>query len=129
MHGVTMIRGTGFVAGLLAFAGAHAIETLMWSTWFESASSPWFLNSGRAAAFTLVCLLSVSLAAGWFRVPGVTIAAGAATGMVAVLFFKRGGAGTIFPIVLIVGGLVVAGATLLGAWLGWEARRFFVPER
>ena len=56
-----MARWLGFVIGLLAFSLAHAIEVAKWAPWFGGAHAPWFLNSGRAIAFTLgVCLRPVS---------------------------------------------------------------------
>jgi len=115
-----MIRVTGFVAGLLGFAGAHIVETMMWTAWFDGAYSPWFLNSGRAAAFTVVCVFGASLAAGWFRLPAFTTAGGAVVSMAVVLFLKQDGAGTIFPIALGGGGLLIVGVTLLGVWVGSE---------
>ena len=80
----------------------------------------WFLNSGRAIAFTLGCVFAASLIGGVLRLPGATIAAGAATAMTLVLLL--GASGTIVPIVLAAGGLMLAAASLLGAWLGWEIR-------
>ena len=64
-----------------------------------------------------VCV-SASLIAGVLRLSGAMIAAGAATAMTLVLLL--GGSGTIVPIVLAAGGLMLAAASLLGAWLGWE---------
>ena len=113
-----MARWLGFVIGLLAFSLAHAIEVAKWALWFGGAHAPWFLNSGRAIAFTLGCVFAASLVAGVLRLSGATIAAGAATAMALVLLL--GGSGTIVPIVLAAGGLMLAAASLLGAWLGLE---------
>ena len=116
-----MTRWFGFAIGAAAFAAAHGIEVLMWSAWFGGAHAPWFLNSGRAVAFTLGVLFAAGLVGGLRRLPGLTIAAGAAAAMVAVLFWS--GAGTIFPIVLAGGGALVLVSTILGTWIGKEILR------
>lgn len=116
-------RAVGFTIGLLTFAGAHMIEVALWTSWFGGAYRPWFLNSGQAAAFTISSLFVVSLVAGWVRIPGFLIAAGAFAATVLVMFFGTGGAGSIFPIALAGGALLIAAATLTGAWLGTEIRR------
>ena len=113
-----MARWLGFVVGLLTFSGAHAIEVAKWALWFGGTHAPWFLNSGRAIAFTLGCVFAASLISGILRLPGAAIAAGAATAMTLVLLL--GDSGTLVPIVLAAGGLMLAAASLLGAWLGLE---------
>jgi hypothetical protein len=120
--GAATHRAVGVVAGLLTFAAAHEVEVLKWTAWFGSAHEPWFLNSGRAVAFTMACLLVSSLIAGWLRLSGVMFAAGAAAAMTAVLFLKQGGPGTIFPIVIAVGTVLMVAVSLLGAWIGGEIR-------
>ncbi len=115
-------RGTGFIAGLLIFVAAHGVEVLKWAVWFGGAHDPWFLNSGRAVAFTMGCLFVGSVASGWLRLSGLMIAAGAATAMTVVLFVKDEGPGTIFPIVIAVGTVCILAISLLGAWLGGEIR-------
>jgi len=121
-------RAVGFVAGLLTFAAAHAVEVLMWAAWFENAHEPWFLNSGRAVAFVMACLFVGGLIAGWLRLSGLMFAAGAATAMTVVLFLKHGGPGTIFPIVIAAGGLIIATASLLAVWLGSEISKLRLPK-
>jgi hypothetical protein len=104
--------GTGFAA----FAAAHAVETLLWERWFGARYAPWFLNSGRAVAFTSAVLF----AAGAFatattdRAPirGLEVAAGAALAMLLVFF--AGDTGTLVPIVLAVGGAFVVAASVAG---------------
>ena len=115
-------RAVGFAAGALTFAAAHAVEVLEWAAWFGNAYEPWFLNSGRAVAFMMACLLVSSLIAGWLRLSGVMFAAGAATAMIAVLFLKEGGPGTIFPIVIAAGTAFILAVSLLGTWIGGEIR-------
>ena len=123
VNGTATQRGAGFAAGLLIFVAAHEVEVLKWAAWFGGAHEPWFLNSGRAVAFTMACLFVGSLTSGWLRLSGLMIAAGAATAMMAVLFLKEGGPGTIFPIVIAVGTVSILAISLLGAWLGGEIRR------
>ena len=122
-----MARWLGFVIGLLTFSLAHAIEVAKWALWFGGAHAPWFLNSGRAIAFTLGCVFAASLIAGALRLSGATIAAGAATAMSLVLLI--GGSGTLVPIVLAAGGLMLAATSLLGAWLGLEIVRLSLQLR
>jgi hypothetical protein len=120
MRRVKISRAAGFTIGLVAFAGTHLIEAVMWNAWFGGAHRPWFLNSGPALALTLTCLFGVSLIAGTVRVSGLMIAGGACTAMALIMFFREGGAGDIFPVVLVAGALAIAAATLVGSWLGTE---------
>jgi hypothetical protein len=129
VNGSATDRGVGFAAGLMTFVAAHEVEALKWAAWFGSVHDPWFLNSGRAVAFTMACLLVSSLIAGWLRLSGLMFAAGAATAMTAVLFLKQGGPGTIFPIVIVVGTLLMLAVSLLGAWLGGEIRGLARADR
>ena len=122
-----MARCQGFAVGVLAFVGAHAIEVARWTAWFGGTYEPWFLNSGRAIVFTMACLFVASLVAGIVRLSGIMIAAGGATAMATVLFL--GGGSTILPLVLAAGSLLIAGASLLGGWLGAEIGRWFAPQR
>jgi hypothetical protein len=123
VNGTATRRGAGFATGLLIFVAAHEVEVLKWAAWFGGAHEPWFLNSGRAVAFTMACLFVGSLFSGWLRLSGLMIAAGAATAMTAVLFLKEGGAGTIFPIVIAVGTGCILVICLIGARIGGELRR------
>jgi hypothetical protein len=115
-------RAVGFAAGALTFAAAHAVEVLEWAAWFGSAHEPWFLNSGRAVAFTMACLFVTSLVSGWLRLSGLMIAAGAAAAMTVVMFLKEGGAGTIFPIAIAAGSVFILATSMLGVWIGAEVR-------
>src|SRR3954468_4569820 len=111
MRRVRLSRAAGFTIGLLTFAGTHTIEAVMWNAWFDGTHRPWFLNSGPALAFTVVCLFAVSLIAGRFQISGLTIAGGAVLAMALIMFFRKGGAGDIFPLVLVAGALFIAAAT------------------
>jgi hypothetical protein len=116
-------RAVGFVAGLVTFVAAHGIEVMKWADWFGNAYEPWFLNSGRAVAFTMACLFVSSLIAGWLRLSGLMFAAGAAAAMTVMLFLKHGGPGTIFPIVIAAGTVFILAISLLGVWIGGELRK------
>ena len=113
-----MRRCLAFSLGLITFAAAHGIEVARWSAWFGGAHQPWFLNSGQATVFTLGILFVVCVIAGRRRLSGFMIAAGACVAMVLILFLSEGGPGTIFPIVLAAGALLIVAVTLLGSWLG-----------
>src|SRR5438128_207120 len=96
-----MVRPIGFIVGALTFGIAHAIETAYWHSWFHGEYEPWFLNSGRAILFTLVCVAVASAMVALLNrssrpVRGVTIAAGAFAAMAYVLFFSGPGPGTLF---------------------------------
>jgi hypothetical protein len=121
-------RGVDFAIGMLTFTGAHAVEVAMWRAWFGGEHEPWFLNSASAAGFTLGCVLIASGLAsmrGGSAPPGrgVSLALGAFAAMAVVLFLKEGGPGTIFPIVLVAGGVFLLISSTLGAWIGREVRR------
>lgn len=115
-HVMTRCLAVGL--GAIGFVVAHAIEVAKWTAWFGGAEQPWFLNSGQAAMFTLGSLLIVGLLAGWFRLSSVMVAAGAFVAMTMTLLLIEGGPGTIFPIVLAGGGLLIVAVILLGGWLG-----------
>jgi len=122
-----MARSVSFIVGLLAFLAIHAIEVITWSRWFGGAHEAWFLNSGRAIAFTLSCLFAVSVAVGAARLSGLLMAAGAIAAMTGVLLLGVGS--TIFPIVLTMGGIFILGPVTLGAWIGREIEGLFRRRR
>src|SRR3954462_11850826 len=109
----------GFIVGGIAFAAAHAIEARHWSDWFRGSYEPRFLNSGRAALFTLavlwvVCAALAALNRSRHPVRGVAAGGGAFVAM-AVLLFSGPGPGTLFPIVLAAGGAARLCSSLAGA--------------
>lgn len=85
----------------------------------------WFLNSGRnagiiafaVAAFAAALFLHKNISPRHF----VTYVAGATLAMAVVL--AAVGPGTIFPIVILAGAIVIGAASALGAGLGYAARR------
>lgn len=113
-------RPIAFIVGLLAFLLVHFGERLAWNTWFGGVHEPWFLNSGPAAAVTATWLFVVGVIGGASGLPGLMLAGGAFVAMAGVLFFKDGGPGTIYPIVLVFGGALVTATIALGAWIGRE---------
>ncbi len=89
--------------------------------------SGWFMNSGRGvSAVGLACVVVGGLV-GFGRRDGVReavmVASGAVLAMIAVLFSI--GPGTIFPIVIVFGTAIVAGATAAGTDIGTAVRRAF----
>lgn len=120
-----MIRWRFAVAGAAAFSLAHAVELYRWDSWFHGAYAPWFLNSGRAAAFTAACLFIVGLFASASEMPETlgrfaNVVCGACVAMTIVLLVT--GPGTLFPIALALGAIVLACATGLGTLLAAALR-------
>lgn len=125
-----MRRWTALFLGAAAFLAAHLVEVREWQRWFAPGSdfAPWFLNAGRAVAFTAVCLFLAGVITGAVgprtlregAVLGGYAAAGAALAMTTVLV--AAGPGTIFPIVLAVGYVVAAASAVSGALVGGAIR-------
>jgi len=108
--------------GAGTFMAAHLVRTLAWQTWFDGSHDPWFLNSGRAMAFT-VALLAVAgamVSAANRResiIRGANAAAGALAAMIAILAVI--GPGNLFPIVIAFGAVIAVASTGAGALAGW----------
>jgi hypothetical protein len=121
-----MIRWKSALLGAGSFVVAHLAEAAWWTTWFRGVYAPWFLNSGRAVAFTAGCqfVAAAVVSAADQRealVRGLYVAAGAVVAMVVVLAIV--GPGTLFPIVLGIGAIVVAVASVAGGFAGSALRR------
>jgi hypothetical protein len=116
------MRFSGHVlAGAVAFAAAQAIL-------FLAADPPsgrpidgegWFLNSGTGITLMAAIVVAASLVVGkalpaplWQR--WVSFVVGAMAALVAAVFFF--GPGTIFPLVIVAGAVVIALAAIAGAW-------------
>ena len=120
-----MIGWKDIIAGAVTFSLAHAIEVEAWP-WFDpaGATTPWFLNAGRATAFTAACLAvlgviygAIASSSGYSAiVRGCSVAMGAILAMTFVLFVN--GPGTLFPIVLVVGAAITVASTVSGAMVG-----------
>jgi hypothetical protein len=114
------------IVGGAAFVVAHLIEVEAWP-WFDpaGASTPWFLNTDRATAFTAASLfVAAVIASASTAYPfgvgpiaqGCSIALGAILAMTLVLVVK--GPGTLFPIVLFVGAAIAVASCVGGALVG-----------
>jgi hypothetical protein len=112
------------VAGALAF-GATQSWLLAASSGSGTPNPGWFLNGREAglAMITTIALVSALLTAirqaNWLA-DAAAFTAGAVGAMTIVLFGI--GPGTIFPIVIVFGTVVLAAATFVGAGLGWLLR-------
>jgi hypothetical protein len=121
------------VVGAAVFGLVHAVEALRWRAWFDPAGryDPWFLNNGVAVGFAAAMFLLVGIVVGMRAaarrpfgdavIDGLNMAGGAAVAMIAVLLSI--GPGTIFPIVVVFGAVVVAVSITAGAALGWSGGR------
>jgi uncharacterized membrane protein len=125
-----MMRVGSVIVGAASFVAAHLVEVAAWQSWFNRGSTvpAWFLNSGRAVAFTMACVAVASALAsasprGGRREAAVRaglVGAGAIVAMALVLFAI--GPGTLFPLVVLIGALVLAVATVAGAAAGFLGR-------
>lgn len=115
-------------AGAAAFAAAHLIQSALWSS-LDGAHQPWFLNSGKAALLTGACFFAVRAALGVSmgspRPVGdaVLVAFGGVLASIIVLFWLVG-AGTLFPVALAIGALVLVASSVAGSGFGRLARRW-----
>jgi hypothetical protein len=116
-----MMRWTSLVLGAATFLAAHVVEAVMWTAWFSPQFKPFFTNSGRAIAFTTACVLVAGLLAGLLArdrrdalIHAGNVTAGAAIAMTCLLFWS--GPGTIFPIVMTLGSVILAVGSYLGAF-------------
>jgi hypothetical protein len=121
-----MIRWTSAALGGAAFLAAHLVQTLAWRSWFHGTFEPWFLNSGRAAAFTAALLVAAGAAVSasdWREsvIRGAHVAAGALVAMIVVLSVI--GPGNLFPIVIVLGAAIALASGGAGALAGWSLRR------
>jgi hypothetical protein len=122
---IKRIQWKSLILGAATFLAIHVVVASKWATWFDGQHEPWFLNSGRAVGFTGLCLLVAGLVASacWARrrddvmAHGATVAAGAVLAMTVVLI--AAGPGTIFPIVIVFGGMVVLFSSAIGALIVW----------
>jgi hypothetical protein len=122
------MRVTAIVVGAATFLIAHFIESRTWQS-FGGNHAPWFLNSGRAVAFTAACFFVVAVAVGIvadrtrFLQNGVFLAVGGALASAFVLW--RLGPGTLFPIAIGVSALILVISSVAGTGLSFllTARR------
>jgi len=115
--------------GGAAFLAAHGLEVYRWRDWFDASNKfgPWFLNSGSAIMLTSATVAAAAALSAmlWARSgrrasrQSLEVGGGAALAMAITLFVI--GPGSIFPIVLAIGTMVLTVSSFLGAWLGFAA--------
>ncbi|MEI6245121.1 MAG: hypothetical protein WCQ64_08740 [Acidobacteriota bacterium] len=119
-----MARWRALLSGAAAFLLAHIIERARWTTWFTDAQSlvPWFTNSGRAVGFTVACVFVAALLSGrrerdrdeWMW-HAAYVSGGSVAALVVALIASD--AGTIAPLVVIVGGALVTAGAYAGSFV------------
>ena len=122
-----MIRWKRAVLGGVVFVAAHLVLMARWREWFHPGGDfpPWFLNSGRAVAWTGALLFIAGVLVGFATrgrardaiVAGGNLAGGATVAMCVVLALT--GPGTLFPIALTVGAGVIVINCVAGALVAW----------
>lgn len=118
---MTRHRVAGAVIGLLTFAATHLIVMARWTSWFQGQHEPWFLNAAAAGRFTGACVFVISLLAGLLNISGLFLCIGAIVAMAVVMLLPPG-PGTLWPIVLAIGGFFLAVAIMAGNVLGLGIR-------
>ncbi len=128
--GARRIELGGVIFGASLFVGAHAVQWAAWRRWFDPTGGypVWFLNSGRAVAFTAAWLAAAAFLGALCQPPPraqvgrrmLSVAAGTVAAMGVVLFAT--GPGSIFPIVLAVGAVLVAAPVAAGTYIAALAR-------
>ena len=118
-----MIRWKSGALGAAMLITAHLVLMARWRDWFQAGGDypPWFLNSGRAVAFTAGLLFIAGLVAGLATrgapqermIAGGNVAAGAIVAMCVVLAMT--GPGTLFPIALTIGAGIAVMSCVAGA--------------
>ena len=116
-----------FFGGAGLFLSVHGLLVLNAVPIAGMKDSGWFLNSGRGVlAVALACAVVGGLIGFGRRdsMPEATmVASGAVLAMIAVLFSI--GPGTIFPIVIAFGAVIIGGATAAGTAVGTAVRCAF----
>jgi hypothetical protein len=112
-------HGRHLVAGAAAFAAAQVVLYLAGPPSGVPNASGWFLDSARGVGVMVIWMTVASAAVGltwptpgWWR-GCAAFALGAAAALTATLFAI--GPGNLFPIVIVIGGGLIAAAALAGA--------------
>ena len=113
--------------GAVVFVTAHLVLMARWREWFQPGGDfpPWFLNSGRAVAWTGALLFIAGALVGFATrggareamVAGGNLATGATVAMCVVLALT--GPGNLFPIALTIGAGVIVVNCVAGALAAW----------
>ena len=132
-----MIRWKPLLSGALTFVAAHLVLVATWRTWFGGGDGfpPWFMNSTAAVAFTsaMFAVVSAFVTARPLQdvgrlesaiVAACYVAAGASAVMAVMLFLLPGGPGSLFPVAIVLGAIVLTAASVAGASAGWLVRIF-----
>jgi hypothetical protein len=116
-----LLRWPSLALGALTFMAAHAGEVVIWTSWFGGVQ-PFFMNSGRALAFTGGGFLVAGLLAGVVAtdrrdalIQAGNLTAGGGVPMTFIIFGN--GPGTLSPIAIVAGIYVLGLASYLGALL------------
>ena len=135
-----MKRWTAVISGAVTFLAPHAILVRAWPAWSGGANefAPWFMNSGRGIVLAAVAFFAVGAICGATlsdpqpesaAATGGYISLGAVPVMIVVLFRIPGGPGTLFPIAIVLGALLIGGMSLFGAAAGAFGRMLFAERR
>jgi hypothetical protein len=115
-----LLRWPSLALGALTFMAAHAVEVVMWTSWFGGAWRPFFMNAGQAVAFTGAGFLVAGFLAGVVAtdrqdalIHAGNLTAGGSVAMTVILF--RNGPGTLFPIAIVIGIYILGLGSYLGA--------------
>jgi hypothetical protein len=125
---------TRLLVGAATFLGVHLVVVSQWHDWFKGSDAygPWFMNASGTVAFAVGVFLIVNLAvalAGGHHAPeqvvlrACHVAAGAAVVMTIVLFTYPGGPGTLFPIAIAIGVVLITVSSVAGAMAAWLITR------
>jgi len=121
------LRWQWVLMGAVAFLAAHVLERMMWLQWFADQSMvAWFTNSGRAVLVTVGFMFVAGFLSNLRtrdrqeRMLGAANVAGGGI-LALVVALVMSGAGTIFPLVIIIGAVLIIAGTYAGAFI---AQRF-----
>jgi hypothetical protein len=129
------------LVGAVTFAGFHLALTATWQTWFHGGGghSPWFLNTLEGVLAAALVFFIVGLTIAFLKAePTVAktslracqVVAGAALPTIGALAVLPGGPGSLAPLAIVIGIIVLLVPSVAGALAGHAARRFLtVPER
>ena len=117
-----LLRWTSLTLGGLTFMAAHAVEAVMWTSWFGGVGQPFFMNSGQAVTLTGGGFLVAGFVAGAVArdrrgalIHAGNLTAGGGVSMTFIIF--RDGPGALFPIAIVAGIYILGLGSYLGALL------------
>jgi hypothetical protein len=127
MKMVRYVKWKSLAIGAATFVAGHFVEVANWQPWFGGGDhAAWFLNDGHhAVLFMMACLFGAELVAGllWAQdtfdavVDGINVAAGAVVAMTLLLLTAAWGPGNLFPIAIVIGGLLLLLSTFIASML------------